>query len=240
MIYGIIINRGITLLRQFKCIVMRCVMDIKMLTKRYRTPVFAKGLGSILFIAVVVLMIALPVFELIPQSEYINVFNLSGSAKGDYSSTTYTIFTMMENDYGSGLAMGIMLTQCIISAVAGVALLWMNRPKFAAIPASLILWTVIFSVFRATQTGVNKDVPAKLFTGPEFWTNINKNVASVDGNIDVDAKDTFVQQYTKDGTDYIFNTLRDYWILWVAGIVLLAFVIFSIVVTKTLVQKKKK
>ena len=85
-------------------------MDIKMLTKRYRTPVFAKGLGSILFIAVVVLMIALPVFELIPQSEYINVFNLSGSAKGDYSSTTYTIFTMMENDYGSGLAMGIMLT----------------------------------------------------------------------------------------------------------------------------------
>ena len=168
------------------------------------------------------------------------MFNLQGVANGSYDSTTYTIFTMMENDYGSGLAMGIMLTQCIISAVAGVALLWMNRPKFAAIPASLILWTVVFSVFRATQTGVNKDVPAKLFTGPEFWTNINKNVASVDGNIDVDAKDTFVQQYTKDGTDYIFNTLRDYWILWVAGIVLLAFVIFSIVVTKTLVQKKKK
>lgn len=216
-------------------------MDIKMLTKRYRTPVFAKGLGSILFIAVVVLMIALPVFELIPQGEYINVFNLGGGTKGEvYSSTTYTIFTMMENDYGSGLAMGIMLTQCIISAIAGVALLWMNRPKFAAIPASLILWTVIFSVFRATQTGVNKEVPAKLFTGPEFWTSINKNVASVDGNIDVDAKGTFIQQYTKGDENFIFNTLGRYWVLWVMAIVLLAFVILSIIVTKTLVEKKKK
>ena len=96
--------------------------------------------------------------------------------------------------------------------------------------------------FRETIIGttVNKDIPAKLFSGSEFWTNINKSVASVDGNIDVDAKGTFVQQYTKDGTDYIFNTLGRYWLLWVAGILLLAFVIFSIVVTKTLVEKKKK
>ena len=217
-------------------------MNVKILTTRYKTPSFIKLIGSILFIAVVVLMIAMPVFELIPQGQYIEAFNYDGALKegATYTSETYTVFTMMQHDYGNAAAMAIMMTQCILGAVAGVALLWMNRPKFAAIPASLILWTVVFSVFRATQTGVNKDVPAKLFTGPEFWTNINKNVASVDGNIDVDAKDTFVQQYTKDGTDYIFNTLRDYWILWVAGIVLLAFVIFSIVVTKTLVQKKKK
>ena len=216
-------------------------MDIKILTKRYSTPSFVKAIGSILFIAVVVLLIALPVFELIPQDQYINVFNYNGTPKGGaYDSTTYTIFTMMQNDYGSGLAMGIMLTQCIISAIAGVALLWMNRPKFAAIPASLILWTVIFSAFRATQTGVNKDVPAKLFMGPEFWSSVHKNIASQDGSFEELSKGSFVQQYTKDGDNFIFNTLGRYWVLWVMAILLLAFVIFGIVVTKTLIEKKKK
>ena len=49
---------------------MRCVMNVKILTTRYKTPSFIKLIGSILFIAVVVLMIAMPVFELIPQGQY--------------------------------------------------------------------------------------------------------------------------------------------------------------------------
>ena len=46
-------------------------MNVKILTTRYKTPSFIKLIGSILFIAVVVLMIAMPVFELIPQGQYI-------------------------------------------------------------------------------------------------------------------------------------------------------------------------
>ena len=246
MIYGIIINRGITLLRQFKCIVMRCVMDIKILTKRYKTPSYIKGIGSLLFIAVIILMIALPVFELIPQEQYANVFNLNGSAKGNtYDSTSYTIFQMMEYDYGSGLAMGIMLTQCILSAVAGIALLWMNRPKLALIPTSLICWTVIFSVFRATSTMINPDVNAKILNGHEFWTEYVSSpdsiVASMDQlTLEKATKGTYIQRYTIDGKNYIFNTFGRYWLLWVGAFLLLVCSIAAIIVTKTLIEKKKK
>ncbi len=114
----------------------------------------------------------------------------------------------------------------------------MNRPKLAAIPAALIFWQVIFSVFRARQTGINKAVPAKLFTGVEFWTSVDKSIASQDQPID---KATgFVQQYTHDGQDYIFQYLGNYWMLWCIAIVLLAVVIVAIVTTKTMIEKKKQ
>ena len=160
-------------------------MDISILTKRYSTPVAIKAIGSIVFIVAFIMMVAIPVFALIPQDQYINVFNMQGVANGTYDSTTYTIFTMLANDYGSGLAMGIMLTQCILSVICGIAFLWMNRPKLAAIPAALLFWQVIFSVFRARQTGINKAVPAKLFTGVEFWTSVDKSIASQDQPIDI-------------------------------------------------------
>ena len=217
-------------------------MNVKILTTRYKTPSFIKLIGSILFIAVVVLMIAMPVFELIPQDQYITAFNYDGSVKegATYTAETFTIFTMMEHDYGNAAAMGIMITQCILGAVAGVALLWMNRPKLAAIPAAVICWTIIFSVFRATQTGVNKVLPAKLFDGPEFWTSVNKNIASLDGPFGDASKGTYVQQYTIDGKNYIFETFARYWLVWVAGGVLIACVIAAILLTKTLIEKKKK
>ena len=215
---------------------MRCVMDISILTKRYSTPVAIKAIGSIVFIVAFIMMVAIPVFALIPQDQYINVFNMQGVANGTYDSTTYTIFTMLANDYGSGLAMGIMLTQCILSVICGIAFLWMNRPKLAAIPAALIFWQVIFSVFRARQTGINKAVPAKLFTGVEFWTSVDKSIASQDQPID---KATgFVQQYTHDGQDYIFQYLGNYWMLWCIAIVLLAVVIVAIVTTKTMINHR--
>ena len=112
-------------------------MDINILTKRYSTPTALKALVSILFIVTFILLVAVPVFELIPQDQYINVFNLQGVPSGSYESTSYTVFTMLQNDYGSGLAMGIMLTQCILSVICGIAFIWTNRPKFAAIPASV-------------------------------------------------------------------------------------------------------
>lgn len=221
---------------------MRCVMNVKILTTRYKTPSFIKLIGSILFIAVVVLMIAMPVFELIPQGQYIAAFNYDGALKegATYTSETYTVFTMMQHDYGNAAAMAIMMTQCIIGAVTGVALLWMNRPKLAAIPAAVICWTIIFSVFRATQTGVNKVLPAKLFDGPEFWTSVNKNISSLDGPFDTMSKGTYVQQYTIDKEHYIFSTFGRYWLIWVAGCVLLACVIAAILLTKTMIEKKKK
>ena len=213
-------------------------MDISILTKRYSTPVAIKAIGSIVFIVAFIMMVAIPVFALIPQDQYINVFNMQGVANGTYDSTTYTIFTMLANDYGSGLAMGIMLTQCILSVICGIAFLWMNRPKLAAIPAALIFWQVIFSVFRARQTGINKAVPAKLFTGVEFWTSVDKSIASQDQPID---KATgFVQQYTHDGQNFIFQYLGNYWMLWCIAIVLLAVVIVAIVTTKTMIEKKKQ
>ncbi len=88
-------------------------MDISILTKRYSTPVAIKAIGSIVFIVAFIMMVAIPVFALIPQDQYINVFNMQGVANGTYDSTTYTIFTMLANDYGSGLAMGIMLLSAV-------------------------------------------------------------------------------------------------------------------------------
>ncbi len=211
-------------------------MDIKMLSKRYSTPMYVKVIGTILFPATVILMMILPVFELIPQEQYINVFNLQGVANGPYDATKYTMFTMMENDYGSGLAMGIMLTQCILAVIAGVLLLYVNRPKIAAVPAALIFWTIIFSIFRARSTSTN-NVPAKLYTGTEFWTAVAKSGHPVDG--DPESATGFVQQYTRGGDNFIFRYLSDYWILWVCGAVLIAFTIFAIVKTKTLIEKDK-
>ncbi len=70
-------------------------MDISILTKRYSTPVAIKAIGSIVFIVAFIMMVAIPVFALIPQDQYINVFNMQGVANGTYDSTTYTIFTML-------------------------------------------------------------------------------------------------------------------------------------------------
>ena len=75
-------------------------MDINILTKRYSTPTALKALVSILFIVTFILLVAVPVFELIPQDQYINVFNLQGVPSGSYESTSYTVFTMLQNDYG--------------------------------------------------------------------------------------------------------------------------------------------
>ena len=42
-------------------------MDISILTKRYSTPVAIKAIGSIVFIVAFIMMVAIPVFALIPQ-----------------------------------------------------------------------------------------------------------------------------------------------------------------------------
>lgn len=221
-------------------------MNVKILTTRYKTPSLLKIIGTILFITVVVLMIVLPVFELIPQDEYINVVNLKGEFKdgASYSSETYTIFTMMENDYTDtyGIALSIMMTQTIVAGVVGIALLWMNRPKIAMVPAAVIFWTIIFSVFRATKTILNDSVPAKLFGGNDFWDMVGASTDIANkGTYDENSlKGVFMQQYTKDGKDYIFNQFGRYWLLWIAGILLIAGVIVAIVLTKTMIEKKKK
>ncbi len=217
---------------------MRCVMDIKILTNRYSTPMYVKVIGTLLFPAIFILMVVLPVFEMIKLSDYANVFNINGAAKGSYDSTQYTMYTMLENDYHNGGVMIGFIIVAVLAVICGIAFLWMNRPKLAAIPAALIFWQVIFSVFRARQTGINKAVPAKLFTGVEFWTSVDKSIASQDQPID---KATgFVQQYTHDGQDYIFQYLGNYWMLWCIAIVLLAVVIVAIVTTKTMIEKKKQ
>ena len=192
-------------------------MDIKMLSKRYSTPGYVKVIGTILFPAAFILIVVMPVFELIPQDQFMNVFNAQWVATGSsYTAEQLSMFTMLANDYGSGPAMGIFMAQCILSVIAGVALLWVNRPKLAAIPAAVMLWSIVFSVFRS---------PAHLYTGKEFWGT-------------ADATD-FVSVYTKDGVNSVFHTLGNYWMLWVCGIVLLAFAVFAIVSTKTLIEKKK-
>ena len=123
-------------------------MDIKMLSKRYSTPGYIKVIGTLLFPAVFILMLVLPVFEMIPEDQYINVFNNQGVATGTYSSTQYTMFTMLQNDYHTGTTMAIFMVVAILSVICGIFFLWVNRPKLAAIPASLILVEVVFSVFR--------------------------------------------------------------------------------------------
>lgn len=197
-------------------------MDIKMLTKRYATPMFAKVLGVILFPAAFVLMLVLPVFELIPQDQYLNVFNNQCVAKGAYDSTQYTMFTMMQNDYHNG---GIMIAFIIVAALCvccGIFLLFANRPKMAAAPAALILTEVVFSIFRS---------PYKLYEAKDFFKAFKPEIA--------DGANGFVHQY-KTGEDFsIFNCFTQYWVLWIAAILLFVGVIVAIATTKTLIEKKK-
>ena len=70
-------------------------MDIKMLTQRYSTPMYIKVIGTLLFPAVFIMMLVLPVFELIPYQQYANVFNAKGEATGAYEATNKTIFSML-------------------------------------------------------------------------------------------------------------------------------------------------
>ena len=204
-------------------------MDVKMISKRYSTPTYIKAIGTLLFPAVFVVMLVMPIFELIPQDVYLNVFNVNGVATGSYESTQYTLFTMLANDYGNNIGFTVFMIQSILAVVCGVALLWVNRAKLAVIPAAVLMWEVIFSVFRS---------PAKLFTGVEFWTEMNKaGLASVDVSTVPDGG--FVSRYAVDGKDCIFNTLGNYWMLWVCGLVLMAAVIAGVAVTKTLIEKQK-
>ena len=197
-------------------------MDIKMLTKRYSTPMYAKILGVILFPAAFILMLVLPVFELIPQDQYLNVFNNQCVAKGAYDSTQYTMYTMMPNDYHND---GIMIAFIIVAAlcvVCGIFLLFANRPKMAAAPASIILAEVIFSIFRS---------PYKLYEATNFFKAYKPEYA--------DGANGFVHQYKAGDEFSIFSCFAQYWVLWIAAIVLLAGVIVAIASTKTLIEKKK-
>lgn len=196
-------------------------MDIKMLTKRYSTPGYAKVIGTLLFPAVFILMLVLPVFEMIPEEQYLNVFNNQGVAGGSYSSKTFTMFTMLENDYHNG---GIVVAFIVVAALAvlcGICFLWMNRPKLAAFPAAVLLVEIVFSIFRS---------PLKLYTGAEY--------CKISGATD-DGAAGFVHRYQAGDGFEIFHRFGQYWLLWIAGIVLLAFIIVAIVRTKTLIEKKK-
>ena len=195
-------------------------MDVKILSKRSSTPGYLKVIGTLLFPAVFILMLVLPVFEMIPEDQYINVFNNQGVATGTYSSTQYTMFTMLENDYHTGTVMAIFMDVAILSALCGLFFLWVNRAKLAAIPASLLLAEVIFSVFRS---------PAKLYTSAEYFS---ANGLSTDG------AEGFVHRYT-NGDPTIFHRFGQYWLLWICAFVLLAVVIWAIIASKTLIEKKK-
>ena len=197
-------------------------MDIKMLTKRYSTPMYAKVLGTLLFPAVFILMLVLPVFEMIPQDQYLNVFNNQGVANGSYESTQYTMYTMMQNDYHTGGVMIGFIVVAVLCVLCGIFFLWANRPKIAAAPASIILAEVVFSIFRS---------PAKLYTGEEFFKAFKpENASGAEG---------FVHQYKAGDGFEIFHRFGQYWVLWIAAILLLAAVIVAIAVTKTLIEKKK-
>lgn len=195
-------------------------MDIKMLSKRYSTPGYLKAIGTLLFPAVFILMLVLPVFEMIPEDQYINVFNNQGVATGTYSAKSFTMFTMLENDYHTGAVMAIFMVVAILSVLCGIFFLWVNRAKLAAIPASLILAEVIFSVFRS---------PAKLYTAAEYFQA---------KGLSTDGADGFVHFYN-NGQPEIFHCLGQYWLLWVCAFVLLAAVIWAIIASKTLIEKKK-
>ena len=104
----------------------------------------AKVLGTLLFPAVFILMLVLPVFEMIPQDQYLNVFNNQGVANGSYESTQYTMYTMMQNDYHTGGVMIGFIVVAVLCVLCGIFLLWANRPKIAAAPASIILAEVVF------------------------------------------------------------------------------------------------
>lgn len=196
-------------------------MDIKMLSNRYSTPGYVKAIGTLLFPAVFILMLVLPVFEMIPEDQYLNVFGVNGVASGSYTSTQYTMFTMLKNDYHSGAVVGWFIAVAVLCVLCGIFFLWVNRTKLAAIPASVMLAMVIFSVFRS---------PLKLYTGAE-WAKLN--------SLPADGAVGFVHRYQIGDGYEIFHRFGQYWVLWIAVIVLLAFVIFGIVKTKTLIEKQK-
>ena len=196
-------------------------MDIKILTTRYSTPGFVKIIGTLLFPAVLILMLVLPVFEMIPEDQYLNVFNNQGVASGSYSSKTFTMFTMLENDYHNNAIMVWFIIVAVLAVLCGICFLWMNRPKLAAIPASVLLVEIIFSIFRS---------PLKLYTGAEY--------CKISGATD-DGAAGFVHRYQTTDGFAIFHRFGQYWLLWIAGIILLAFIIVAIVRTKTLIEKKK-
>lgn len=196
-------------------------MDIKMLTNRYSTPGYVKVIGTLLFPAVFILMLVLPVFEMIPEDQYLNVFNNQGVASGSYTAEKLTMFGMLQNDYHTGAVSVCFIIVAVLAVLCGICFLWLNRPKLAAIPASVILVEIVFSIFRS---------PMKLFTGVEYSKAMG---ATTDGAAG------FVHRYQTANGFEIFHRLGQYWLLWCAGIVLLAFVIFAIVRTKTLIEKKK-
>lgn len=217
---------------------MRCVMDIKILTNRYSTPMYVKVIGTLLFPAIFILMVVLPVFEMIKLSDYANVFNINGVAKGSYDSTQYTIYTMLENDYHNGGVMVGFIIFAVLAVICGIAFLWMNRTKLAVIPASVLFVEVIFSIFRSPDAFYDAKHVA------DFWQqSINAGFVQ---NCATDDATGYVARYFCDGTadtvsanDLIFNRMGQYWVLWIAAIVLMAFCIFGVVKTKTLIEKKK-
>ena len=73
----------------------------------------------------------------------------------------------------------------------------------------------------------------------DFWNKLYSAGLQTRGTIDQNDTDYFIHQYTVDGKDYIWSRLGQYWVLWVAALVLLAFSIVAIVKTKTLIEKKK-
>lgn len=196
-------------------------MDVSILTKRYSTPGYAKIIGTLLFPAVFILMLVLPVFEMIPEEQYLNVFNNQGVATGSYKSQTYTIFTMLKNDYHTNAVMVWFIIFGVLAVICGIAFLWMNRPKLAAIPMSVLLTEIIFSIFRS---------PLKLYTAKAYW---DMHGLSSDG------ASGFVHRYQNGDAYEIFHRFGSYWVLWIAGLVLLVFIIVAIVRTATLIAKKK-
>lgn len=201
-------------------------MDIKMLTKRYSTPMYVKVIGTLLFPAVFIIMLVLPVFELIPYQQYANVFNAKGEATGSYEATTKSMFSMLPVDYHSNGTEVIFVIIAVLCVICGIAFLWMNRAKLAAIPASVMLAEIIFSFLRSPKPFYDINHIA------DFWEQANPATSTKD-------MAGCIMQYSVDGKDYIFRQLGQYWMLWVCGAVLLAFVIFAIAVTKTLIEKKK-
>ena len=198
---------------------------------------YIKVIGTLLFPAVFLIMFLMPVFEMIPQEQFIKVFNFNGEMVGaTYDSTKYTIFTMLTNDYGNA-AQVIFMIQTILAVVCGVVFLWMNRPKLATIPAAVMLWATVFSAFRSTVQTDNMDADRVFFTGNGFWEFMNDSGLAKFSS--ADSASGFIHRYKIGGQFNILHVLSQYWVVWVAAIVLLAFSIAAIVLTKTMIEKKK-
>ncbi|MEE3334405.1 MAG: hypothetical protein VZR54_09110 [Ruminococcus sp.] len=208
-------------------------MDIRILTDRYSTPMYIKIIGTLLFPALLILMLAMPVFELIPLETYGNIFNHNGVATGSYESDKYSIFSMLKIDYCADWVTTIFVVIAVLAVNYGILLLWINRPKMAMAPAAILFVEIIFSIFRSPDVFYNiKGRP----DAPEFWQHISDTIASQDSTKDAQY---FIHEYHVNGKTEIFNRFGYYWVLWIAGIVLIGFLIFAIVKTKTLIEKKK-